>query len=142
MRALLDVNVLLALFDRDHVLHERARQWFEQEIRQGWASCATTQNGFVRILSQPGYPKPVSTWQALRLLTGATAAGYHEYWPSEVSILDDTIFDRSRIHGPRQLTDVYLLGLAVHHGGRFVTFDRTIALAAVRLARPDNLVVL
>ena len=131
MRALLDVNVLLALFDRDHVLHERARQWFEQEIRQGWASCATTQNGFVRILSQPGYPKPVSTWQALRLLTGATAAGYHEYWPGEVSILDDTIFDRSRIHG-----------LAVHHGGRFVTFDRTIALAAVRLARPDNLVVL
>ena len=132
----------MALFDRDHILHERGRQWFEQEIRQGWASCAITQNGFIRILSQSSYPSPVSTRQAMQLLAAATAAGYHEYWHSEVSILDDTIFDRSRIHSPRQLTDVYLLGLAVRHGGRFVTFDQAIGLTAVRTAKPDNLVVL
>ena len=142
MRALLDINVLLALLDRDHVLHERGRRWFEQEVGHGWASCAITQNGFIRVLSQPGYPSPVSTWTATRLLATATAAHHHEYWGSEVSILDETIFDHSRIHGPRQLTDVYLLGLAARHGGRLVTFDQTIALAAVRTASRDNLVVL
>ena len=142
MRALLDINVLLALLDRDHVLHERGRRWFEQEIDHGWASCAVTQNGFIRVLSQPGYPSPVSTRTATGLLATATAVHHHEYWGSEVSILDETIFDHSRIHGPRQLTDVYLLGLAARHGGRLVTFDQTIALAAVRTASRDNLVVL
>jgi len=142
VRALLDINVLLALLDRDHILHEQGRRWFEREIRHGWASCAVTQNGVIRILSQPSYPSPVSTTRAAQLLATAASASHHQYWPSGVSILDETIFDRSRIHGPRQLTDVYLLGLAVHHGGRLVTFDRTIALAAVRTARPANLVVL
>lgn len=142
MRALLDVNVLVALLDRDHTLHQQGRQWFEREIGHGWASCAITQNGLIRILSQPSYPSPVSILEATDLLATATSAPHHEHWRSEVSILDETIFDRSRIHGPRQLTDVYLLGLAAHHGGRLVTFDRTIALTAVRTARPHNLVVL
>ena len=142
MRALFDVNVLLALLDLDHVLHERGRRWFEQEVGHGWASCAVTQNGFIRVLSQPGYPSPVSTRTATGLLATATAAHYHEYWGSEVSILDETLFDHSRIHGPRQLTDVYLLGLAARHGGRLVTFDQTVAMAAVRIAGRDNLVVL
>lgn len=110
--------------------------------RHGWASCAVTQNGFIRILSQPSYPSPVSTSQATRLLSTAASTAHHQYRGSDVSILDETIFDRSRIHGPRQLTDVYPLGLAAHHGGHLVTFDRTIALAAVRTASPGNLVVL
>lgn len=142
MRALLDINVLLALLDRDHVLHEQGRRWLMQEVPHGWASCAVTQNGFIRILSQPGYPNPVSTGKAIRLLATATSTAHHEYWHNDVSILDKTTFDPARIHGPRQLTDVYLLGLAAHHGGRLVTFDQTIALAAVRTASPRNLVVL
>ncbi len=142
MRALLDINVLLALLDRDHIQHEQGRRWFQQQVHHGWASCAVTQNGFIRILSQPSYPGPVATLQATRLLATATSTVHHEYWGSEVSILDETIFNHSRIHGPRQLTDVYLLGLAAHHCGRLVTFDRTIALASVRTASPNNLVVL
>lgn len=142
MRALLDINVLVALLDRDHILHDQGRRWFEREVHRGWASCAITQNGFIRILSQPSYPSPVSTLEATGLLAAAASAPHHEYWRSEVSILDETIFDRARVHGPRQLTDVYLLGLAAHHGGRLVTFDRTIATTAVRTARPYNLVVL
>lgn len=142
MRALLDINVLLALLDRDHIQHEQGRSWFEQEVRHGWASCAITQNGFLRILSQPTYPSPVSLARATRLLLSATSAPCHEFWRSEISILDETIFDRSRIHGPRQLTDVYLLGLAAHHGGRFVTFDQTVALSTVKAASARNLVVL
>lgn len=142
MRALLDISILLALLDRDHIHHEQGRRWFEQEFKHGWASCATTQNGCVRILSQPSYPSPVSPSRAVRLLSMATSAPHHEYWRSEISILDETIFDHSRIHGPRQVTDVYLLGLAAHYDGRLVTFDRTIAVSAVRTASPRNLVVL
>lgn len=142
MRALLDISFLLALLDRDHIHHDRGRRWFEREIQYGWASCATTQNGCIRILCQPSYPSPVSPRRAIQLISAATSAPYHEYWRSNISILDETIFDHSRIHGPRQITDVYLLGLAAQHGGRLVTFDQAIALSAVRTASPSNLVVL
>lgn len=56
MRALLDVNVLIALLDAAHVHHRNARAWLEANIEQGWASCPLTQNGCIRILSQPAYP--------------------------------------------------------------------------------------
>jgi toxin-antitoxin system PIN domain toxin len=142
MRALLDVNVLLALLDTDHVDHRRAREWLGAEIDHGWASCAITQNGCVRILSQPQYPSPVSAAEATDRLERATSSEHHEFWPSSVSVLDPRLVDRTRVHGPRQVTDVYLLALAVHHEGRFVTFDGRIPLAAVRGATPQNLVVL
>jgi len=142
MRALLDVNVLLALLDADHVDHWRAREWLGEEIGQGWASCAITQNGCVRILSQPQYPSPVSAAEAADRLERATSSDHHAFWPCSTSVLDPTVIDRTRVHGPRQVTDVYLLALAVHHGGRFVTFDGRIPLAAVRGATPEHLVVL
>lgn len=142
MRALLDVNVLLALLDRDHIQHEQARSWFENEIRHGWASCAITQNGFMRVRSQPGYPGAVSPQDAVRRLADAAATEHHEYWRCELSLLDARVFDHERIHGPRQITDVYLLALAMHNGGRFVTFDRRTTPRAVRNASEEHLVVL
>ena len=141
-RALLDVNVLLALLDADHVDHLRARWWLEAEIDDGWASCAITQNGFVRIVSQPRYPSPISPAQALDLLGHACATPHHKFWPCAVSLLDTNTVDRERIHGPRQVTDAYLLALAVQHEGRFVTFDRSIVRSAVPRAATDHLVVL
>ena len=62
MRALLDVNVLIALHDRDHVHHERAALWFETNIEHGWASCPLTQNGCLRIMSQAQYSSPWPAW--------------------------------------------------------------------------------
>lgn len=141
-RALLDVNVLLALLDQDHVDHPRARDWIGEEIRHGWASCALTQNGFVRVISQPRYPSPVSPLEAVERLRTATGTRHHELWPCSISFLDDRRVDASRVHGPLQVTDVYLLALAVERGGRFVTFDRTIPLSAARGAGPEHLVVL
>ncbi|MGH8964611.1 MAG: type II toxin-antitoxin system VapC family toxin [Actinomycetes bacterium] len=141
-RALLDVNVLLALLDSDHVDHRRARAWLDAEVGSGWASCAITQNGFVRIVSQPRYPSPVPPAHAVHLLQRACATAHHEFWPCDVTLLDSTVVDRRKVHGPRQVTDAYLLALAVRHGGRFVTFDRAIALSAVPAARPENLAVL
>ena len=141
-RALLDVNVLLALLDSDHIDHGRASEWLDDEIATGWASCAITENGFVRILSQPRYPSPVSPTEAIELLSRARDSGHHAYWPCDVSVLDARIVDRSRLHGPRQVTDAYLLALAVAHDGRFVTFDRSLSLASVHGATADHLSVL
>jgi toxin-antitoxin system PIN domain toxin len=141
-RALLDVNVLLALLDSDHVDHVRARKWLSAEIASGWASCAITQNGFVRIVSQPRYPSPVAPAQAVDLLEQACTTSYHEFWPCEISVLDGGVIDRNRVHGPRQVTDAYLLALATARGGRFVTFDHSVALSAVPAATPANLTVL
>lgn len=141
MRALLDVNVLLALLDGDHLDHQRARSWLEAEIGRGWASCPITENGFVRVISQPRYPSPITPAEAIGLLGAAAAPPHWEFWGCDVSLLDASVVDRSRLHGPRQVTDGYLLALAVAHGGRFVTFDQSISLSVVRGASPDNLVV-
>jgi len=142
VRALLDVNVLIALLDVDHVSHPKAMEWFAAEAGQGWASCPLTQNGCVRIMSHPGYPSPLPVAAVVQRLRMATDTEHHEFWPDAVSILDAGIVDPARIHGPRQLTDVYLLALAVRCGGRFVTFDAGVSLSAVNGASPAHLVTL
>ncbi|MGH9186480.1 MAG: TA system VapC family ribonuclease toxin [Acidimicrobiales bacterium] len=142
MRGLLDINVLLALLDADHVDHLRAREFIETEITEGWSSCAITQNGFVRVISQPRYPSPVSPAMAIERLGRACASEHHDFWRCDVSLLDADAVDGSRLHGPRQVTDAYLLALAAAHGGRFVTFDHTVPLSAARNASPANLVAL
>lgn len=142
MRALLDINVLLALLDADHVDHLRAREWIATEIRHGWASCALTQNGFVRVISQPRYPSPVSALEAIERLRRATRTEHHEFWPCSISLLEEDRVNAGHVHGPRQVTDVYLLALAVERGGRFVTFDRSLPLSAVPGARPEHLMAL
>lgn len=96
----------------------------------------------MRIRSQPGYPGSVSPREAGHRLAAAVATEYHEYWHCDLSLVDARVVDLARIHGPRQITDIYLLALAVRNGGRFVTFDRTAALSAVRNASERHLVVL
>lgn len=142
MRSLLDVNVLIALLDADHSLHGPAMQWFEANARHGWASCPITQNGCLRIMSHPAYPNAPPARTILDRLTAATATGLHEFWADDVSLLDDRLLDHSRILGSRQITDLYLLALAVAHGGRLVTFDTAIARQAVRGATTLHLVQL
>ncbi len=138
--ALLDVNVLIALFDPDHVHHDAAHAWFGTQRVSGWATCPLTENAVVRILSNPAYG--ASTTQPIELagrLAAFRASGHHTFWPDDLSLCDTTVFDLAVGH--RQLTDVYLLGLAVAHGGFLATFDRSIPLKAARGARPADLVV-
>ncbi len=142
MRGLLDVNVLIALLDTDHVSHQTAVAWFATHAKEGWASSPITQNGCVRIMSNPSYPNPLPVHAVIRRLGEACGQDVHEFWKDESSLLDPSTFDPTRIHGTRQITDIYLLGLAVRHGGRMVTFDRGIPLAAVPKAIAKNLVVL
>jgi hypothetical protein len=56
----------------------------------------------------------------MQRLAETCAGSSHEFWPDDVSLLDPRVAYNSRIHGPRQITDVYLLALAVRHGGQFV----------------------
>lgn len=142
MRALLDVNVLIALFDADHSLHAPATAWFAKAARGGWASCPITQNGCVRIMSHPGYPNALTVRAVMERLAEATTDNHHEFWPDDISLIDAAVADPSRIHGPRQLTDLYLLALAVRHNGQFVTFDASVALDAIKGAEKKHLVVL
>ena len=142
MRALLDVNVLIALMDSDHASHDSAINWFAKHAREGWASCPITQNGCIRIMSNPAYPNPLPVQAVIERLAEACHQDIHEFWPDEVSLLDSNVVDSTRIHGPRQLTDIYLLALAVQHEGRLVTFDTGIPLAAVRKATTQKLLIL
>lgn len=142
MRALLDVNVLIALLDADHSLHQRAIEWFRAHAPSGWASCPITENGCVRVMSHPGYPNAPPVGAVVKRLASATAGRFHEFWPDDVSLLDTTVVDPTRVHGPRQLTDVYLVALAVRHSGCLVTFDHSISLQSVKGAEAANLVSL
>ena len=142
MRALLDVNVLLALRDRAHAFHRTAARWLDVNEAGGIATCPLTQNGVVRILSQPNYGNPLHPAEALAQMRDFCAQSIHQFWADDVSIFDIECFDHSQIHGHRQLTDIYLLGLAIKHQGRFVTFDQQIPLKAVRGAAKKHLVVI
>ena len=142
MRALLDLNALIAFLDAEHLHKPRIHQWWLQNRTYGWATCPLTQNGFVRVISQPNYSSPISIGRAFDHLQRNTETNDHVFWPDDISLLDEQLIDRFRILGPKQLTDIYLLALAVKHGGRLVTFDRAIPIAAVLGAKADHVVVL
>lgn len=140
MRGLFDLNFLIAMVDAQHLHHDLAQNWWAANRAAGWASCPLTQNGFIRVLSQPSYLNPIPLTEAIDVLRDAQGEN-HEFWSGDISLLDAKLFDHDRILGPKQLTDIYLLGLAVKNGGRLVTFDRAIPVKAVRQAAPHHLVV-
>jgi uncharacterized protein len=142
VRALLDVNVLIALLDGEHISHEIAATWFKAHAEAGWATCPLTENGCIRIMSHPGYQNPLPIQSIALRLAEACGDPVHEFWTDSLSMTDSACFDVSRLHGPRQLTDAYLLALAVKNRGRLVTFDRTIPAAAVRGANARHLLSL
>jgi toxin-antitoxin system PIN domain toxin len=141
--ALLDVNVLVALFDPAHPNHEDAHLWFGRNRRHGWATCPLTIIGCVRVLSNPAYPSVEATAAEViaRLRILCAGAGHH-FWPDEVSLLDQSLFRAEMIAGHQKTTDIYLLGLCVRRGSRLVTFDRTIQLKAVSGATAGSLELL
>lgn len=140
--ALLDVNVLVALFDPDHPHHEPAHEWFAANRTGGWATCPLTENGLVRILSNPAYTETHEAPAAIRdRLDAFCGSGQHHFYADEVSLRDSGLFRLAAVTH-RQLTDIYLLGVARHHGGRLATFDRSIPRGAVNGAGPAQLEVI
>jgi toxin-antitoxin system PIN domain toxin len=128
---LLDVNVLLALADPQHIHHQVAHSWFASRDRRRWATCPVTEDGFVRIASHPSYPnRPGEASVALELLRGMCAADGHTFWADSISLREALTSDSSLTH--RHVTDVYLLALAVSNGGRLATLDQHIPVSVVR----------
>jgi toxin-antitoxin system PIN domain toxin len=140
--ALLDVNLLVALFDPDHVHHDTAHDWFAESRERGWATCPLTENGLVRILSNLRYsPAAEPPARVVDRLRAFCSSGHHVFWADDVSLRDVERFAARTPVSHRQITDVYLLSLAKRHGGRLATFDRTIPSAAVPGSVADDLVV-
>jgi len=142
-RYLLDVNVLLALFDPTHIHHDPAHDWFGTSGQEAWATCPLTENGFVRVLSNPAYAgRRTTVADALARLGEFTQHAGHSFWRDDISLSDGTRIDRRHLSGHREVTDAYLLALAVHHSGTLVTFDRGLRPGAVVGAEPSHLHVL
>lgn len=121
--SLLDVNVLIALAWPSHVHHRRARDWLQRHAAEGWATCPLTQSAFVRISSNPKIiPDAVTPREALTLLGRMVVLPHHVFWPDDVGITHPDV-PTALLVGHRQVTDAYLLGLAIHHGGRLATLD-------------------
>ena len=140
---LLDVNVLVALFDPDHVHHEIAHDWFADHRAGGWATCPITENGVLRVLAHPGYGGSDTRFEAIvERLRSFRESGHHHFWHDAVTITDLTTVRPSYMRGHRQVTDVYLLALALRMGGRLATFDRSIPISAVVGATKDTLAVI
>ncbi len=141
--ALLDVNVLVALFDPDHVHHDPAHDWFADHRTDGWATCPITENGLIRILSNPAYSPTAEPPAAIvGRLRKFCASGHHTFWADDLSLLDTDGFQKRLPLTSRQITDAYLLALAHRRGGCLVTFDHTIPVKALRGAAGPDLVVI
>jgi toxin-antitoxin system PIN domain toxin len=136
---LLDANVLIALMDPAHEFHHAAHAWFQENRQFGWATCPITENGCLRILSNPGYPLSGLTLQQVRdILAEFVAATDHRFWPDSVSVLEANRFELAKA-GHKNLTDLYLLRLASACGGRLITFDRGIRWQSVAGCEPEHL---
>lgn len=142
-RCLLDVNVWVALFDDAHLCSDRANAFIETPGMR-IATCPLVENGVIRVLNLPGYGRRGALGLQLvrNQLIHVCASLDHEFWPDDVSLRDDGAVDFTRVHGHNQITDLYLLALAVRHGGTLVTFDQNIPLDAVRGATDAHLRIL
>lgn len=127
MLVLPDISVLLAKFDAKHDAHAKTARWFRAKRLDGILTCPLTENGFLRIFANPSYPSgPGSMAGALMMLEGIRSVPGHRFVPDSIFIGDGKKFTGLDAAGPSQLTDLYLLALAVHHAAKFVTLDERI----------------
>ena len=141
MRSLLDINLIVALLDSAHVFHRSAQTWLEKEILNGWATCPITENGVIHIMSQNAYPNSLPPSKIAERLAEACQHPTHEFWPKTISLLTDGMIRRQNLLSPRQITDAYLLAIAVVNQGKFVGFDQHTNLRVISRATPTNLLV-
>lgn len=142
---LLDVSVLVARFWETHIFHRRVRCWMNEHAGEPWATYAITQAGMVRTISNPVFseyaPTPI---EAIHWLSKSLANDpQHQFWPENLPHTEACLQTPIRLVGHKQLTDAYLLGLAMHHQARLLPLDqRMIALTAPQTAARDALSVL
>lgn len=125
---LLDTNLLIALLWPSHEKHDLALKWFTRHRAKGWATCPITQAGFVRIVSNPAFSRDaVQPREAIHVLSANTVSKDHVFWADELPVAEAVAFTGIRLMGHQQVTDAYLLGLAIRRGGVLATLDQRIA---------------
>jgi uncharacterized protein len=133
-RNLLDLNVLIALTELGHAHYESAQAWFNSSGKSAWAVCPLTEAGFIRVTTNPSYrPVARSMDQARAILEAMKDYSGYSYWDINESWATLTAPFAGRIVGHQQVTDAYLVGLAIKKNGVLVTFDGSIE----RLAGPE-----
>ncbi len=126
--SLLDINVLIALAWPSHVHHRHAHSWFNENASDGWATCPFTECGFVRISSNPKIiPEAASPKEALSVLRRICELDYHAFWADDIDFCTSEYNPTQLLVGHRQVTDAYLLGLAISKGGRLATLDKSVS---------------
>jgi len=139
---LLDVNALLALVWPFQEHHERVRTWFAANAAHHWATCPITQAGCVRLLSNPTVtPEALSVNDALQLVTANLEHPCHVFWPDHLDLSASLNLCGVRLQGHKQITDAYLLGLALHHRAHLATLDSSIASLLPHSARTPTRVI-
>lgn len=124
---LLDVNLLVALCDADHVHHHAAARWFRVHRAEGWATCPLTENGLLRVMGHHRYPAGPGSPEAVRpILQRLRSVPGHVFWEDSISLADDRTIPSLAGVNSKQLTDLYLLTLSVAKGSDFATLDSRI----------------
>jgi len=123
--------VIIAIIDAQHVDHRRAKGWFESTDDLHWLSCPITQNGVIRILSNPRYSASITLSRAMRSLRILLTRGQHQFVSDSISILDPDIVDSNHLLSHNQTTDTCLLALAAAHNASLATFDKRLVATAV-----------
>jgi uncharacterized protein len=124
---LLDVNVLIAAAWPTHQSHERVQQWLARHAREGWATCPLTESAFVRIISNPAFsPNALTVADALGLLRVNLDHPSHRFWEDDIPFEQSVEPFDDKLVGHREVSDAYLLGLAIHKRGKLATLDRAI----------------
>ncbi|MGO9340528.1 MAG: TA system VapC family ribonuclease toxin [Terracidiphilus sp.] len=130
-RHLLDLNVLIALVDSAHQHYQKAQDWFISPRKFHLGLCPLTEAGFLRVTTNPAYrPKPRTFGETIAILQ--ILKGNADYWYCEIdkSWVEVTAPFAARINGHQQVTDAYLLGLAIKEKSVLVTFDKGIQYMA------------
>lgn len=130
---LLDLNVLIALTDETHQHHRVAKDWLHSSGRESWGICPLTESGYLRVTTNPSAHMGNRTLKdSLAVLADLATQPGHRYWPIAESWAELTASFADRIFGHQQITDGYLLGLAIKEDGILVTFDRGLRYMAGR----------
>jgi toxin-antitoxin system PIN domain toxin len=123
---LLDTNVLIALAWPNHVHHSDTVAWFKAKAMTAFRTCPITQTGFIRISSNPSFkPNAPLPANAIDVLQRFTALPGHQFWADDIQAVE-AFAEATPIATHRQVTDAYLLSLAIRHDGVLATWDRGI----------------
>jgi toxin-antitoxin system PIN domain toxin len=125
---LLDVNVMVALTEPEHPHHQIVMDWFETPGLH-WGLCAFSEAGFLRASTNPkvGFH---TVQEATQVLADFVHHPGYSYWPITTGWADLTTPFRERVFGHQQITDAYLLGLAVRRNAILITLDKAIQFIA------------